>query len=227
MQASILIVDDHQVFTDALRWRLGVEPDLQVVEVVGTGRGALEATERHHPDLVVLDVDLGEGTDVVDLLHELSSIHPEARVLVVTAHDDPTTAVRVMGAGARAFIPKDSAPDELVRAMRGVLVGETRVPPRLLTEVIEVLRRSREEQSEWQEKVDRLTEREREILELMVDGLDRAAIAERLFLSINTVRTHNKHILAKLDAHSSLEAVSIALRAGLRPEGDAPDVDSA
>ena len=70
----------------------------------------------------------------------------------------------------------------------------------------------------WQEKVDRLTQREREVLELMVAGLDRAAIAERLYLSINTVRTHSKNILAKLGVHSSLEAVSVALRAGMRPE---------
>ena len=214
----VLIVDDHKVFSDALAFRLSAEPDLEVVAVEATGRGALQAIDLRHPDIVVLDVELDEDGDGIELLRSLEEANPETRVLVVTAHDDAPTAARAMRAGARAFVPKDTPSDDLVAVVRAVVAGETRVPPELLTHVITSLRKSSSHENVWQQKVDRLTQREREVLELMVAGLDRAAIAERLFLSINTVRTHSKNILAKLGVHSSLEAVSVALRAGMRPE---------
>ena len=215
----VLIVDDHKMFTDALAWRLGSEPDLEVVAVATTERDALQAIDLRHPDVVVLDVELEARGDGIELLRSLEDAQPDTRVLVVTAHDDATTAARALSAGARAFVPKDTPPDDLVSVLRAVVAGETHVPPDLLTHVISELRRSNGAKNVWQEKVDRLTQREREVLELMVAGLDRAAIAERLYLSINTVRTHSKNILAKLGVHSSLEAVSVALRAGMRPDG--------
>lgn len=216
-KTRVLIVDDHKVFADALSWRLNAEPDLEVVAVANTPNAALRAIDLRDPDVVVLDVELAENGDGIDLIRSLQETSPGTRVLVVTAHDDPSTAVRAVGAGARAFVPKDTPSDELVVVVRAVMAGETRVPPQLLTEVISSLRRVNAEQNEWQQKLARLTAREREVLELMVAGLDRAAIAKRLYLSINTVRTHNKNILSKLDVHSSLEAVSVALRAGMRP----------
>lgn len=218
-----MIVDNHQVFTDALSWRLSAEADLEVVAVAGDRLSALQAIDLRHPDVVVLDVQLDDGVNGLELISELHEIHPDARIVVVTAHDDPPTAVRAMGAGARAFVPKDTPSEEMVSLVRAVMAGETRVPPRLLTDVLSQLRRATVEPNVWQERVARLTPREREVLELMVEGMDRAAIAEVLYLSINTVRTHNKKILAKLEVHSSLEAVSVALRAGMRPHhaGDA------
>jgi len=214
----VLIVDDHKVFTDALSRRLSAEPDLEVVAVATTGSAALQAIDLRHPDIVLLDVELEDRSDGIELLRELEEAQPDARVLVLTAHDDAPTAARALGAGARAFVPKDTPAAELVDAVRAVVAGETRVPPELLTHVISSLRASSGTQNVWQQKVDRLTQREREVLALMVAGLDRAAIADRLYLSINTVRTHSKNILSKLGVHSSLEAVSVALRAGMRPD---------
>lgn len=213
----VLIVDDHQAFADALSWRLNAEPDLEVVAVANTGSVALEAVALRHPDVVVLDVELDQGESGIEVIRALQDLERGIRVLVVTAHDDAPTAVKAMSAGASAFIPKDTASDELVGAVRGVMAGETRVPPRLLSDVLSALRTTHSEQNEWQQRLSRLTPREREVLDLMVAGMDRAAVAQRLFLSINTVRTHTKNILSKLDVHSSLEAVSVALRAGLRP----------
>lgn len=219
-KTRVLIVDDHKVFADALSWRLNAEPDLEVVAVANTGPAALQAIDLRSPDVVVLDVGLSEAGDGIDLIRSLQVLCPGAHVLVLTAHDDPATAARAMASGARAFVTKDTPSDELVVVVRAVMAGETRVPPRLLTHVMSALRRTNEEQNVWQQKVARLTSREREVLALMVAGLDRTAIAERLYLSINTVRTHNKNILSKLDVHSSLEAVSVALRAGMRPDGN-------
>jgi DNA-binding NarL/FixJ family response regulator len=214
----VLIVDDHKVFTDALSHRLGAEDDLEVVDVARTGSDALQVIDLRRPDVVLLDVELGERDDGIELIREVEALRPETRVLVITAHDDPATATRALGAGARGFVPKDIASEDLVAAVRAVTAGETHIAPDLLTHVLTSLRSASSTPNVWQQKVDRLTEREREVLELMVGGLDRAAIADRLFLSINTVRTHSKNILAKLGVHSSLEAVSVALRAGMRPD---------
>lgn len=222
----VLIVDDHQVFTDALAWRLDSEPDIDVVAVAHDGRAAVDAVDLRRPDVVILDVDLGAGSeDGVDLIGTVHDSRPEALIIIVTARDDAATAARALRAGARGFIPKDHPSVEVVEAVRAVVAGETRVPPRLLTGVMTLLRRSAGANSVADEKIARLTAREREVLVLMVSGLDRAAIAARLYLSINTVRTHNKNILAKLGVHSSLEAVSAALRAGMRPDLRGSDVD--
>lgn len=222
----VLIVDDHQVFTDALAWRLEAEPDLDVVGVAHDAITAVAAVDLRRPDVVILDVDLGEETgDGVDLIHALRESRPEALVIMLTAHDDATTATRALRAGARGFIPKDTPSVEVIEAVRAVVAGETRLPPLLLTDVISLLRRSASGASPANDQIAKLTAREREILELMVTGMDREAIARRLILSINTVRTHNKNILAKLGVHSSLEAVSAGLRAGLRPELDRADAE--
>lgn len=217
-KTRVLIVDDHQVFADALSWRLSAEPDLEVVGVATSQEAALRAIDLRRPDVVLLDVELGDHPDGLALLRVMQEDGPGPSVLVVTAHDDPETASRAMSAGARGFVPKDTPAEEIAVIVRGVVAGETLVPPLLLTEVISHLRDAGGTRNEWQARVARLTPREREVLVLMVSGLDRVAIANRLFLSINTVRTHNKNILAKLEVHSSLEAVSVALRAGMRPE---------
>jgi NarL family two-component system response regulator LiaR len=113
-------------------------------------------------------------------------------------------------------VGKSAATDELIEAFHAVLAGEARLPKRLLAPVLRALQEA-PRFNEWQERVNVLTPREQEILALLVAGRDRASIAEELVVSINTVRTHTKNILAKLDVHSSIEAVSIALRAGMRP----------
>lgn len=217
-KTRVLIVDDHKVFAQALSWRLSAEPDLEVVGVAVSHQAALRAIDLRNPDVVVLDVELGDQEDGVALLRELQEIGSSANVLVVTAHDDWQTATRAVSAGARGFVPKDTPAEEIAAVLRGVAAGDTLVPPRLLTKVISQMRQANGTRSVWQERVERLTPREQEVLALMVSGLDRASIARRLFLSVNTVRTHNKNILAKLEVHSTLEAVSVALRAGIRPE---------
>jgi DNA-binding NarL/FixJ family response regulator len=219
----VLIVDDHQVFADALSWRLSAEPDLEIVGVAASREAALRAIDLRRPDVVVLDVELGDDRDGLALLRLMQERDPAPNVLVVTAHDDPQTASRAMSAGARGFVPKDTPAENIAAVVRGIVAGETLVPPRLLTDVISYLRDASGARNEWQERITRLTPREREILALMVSGMDRVAIATRLYLSINTVRTHNKNILAKLQVHSSLEAVSVALRAGIRPESIAEE----
>jgi len=207
----VLIVDDHRVFADAIATRLAVEPDMMVVGIAGNGREAQMASEELRPDLVLMDVEL-TGEDGIEVAERLREGRPDLVVVVVTCLSDPARVRDAVRVGAFAWVTKDAPVDELLSAIRGAMRGESWIPPSILTGVLRELLVTQREVGEDEERLSRLTPRERHVLECMADGLDRIAIAERLFLSANTVRTHVQNILAKLQVHSSLEAVALALR---------------
>jgi DNA-binding NarL/FixJ family response regulator len=217
----VVIVDDQQVFCEALSSRLGVESDISIVGAAESQDSALSLIDLRHPDVVIVDFEI-QGDDATDILSELSRRYPDLPMAVVSEHDDPGTAAAAVRAGARAFVPKTASISELVDAVRGLSAGGSQIPPHLLTGVLDTMRRHGTSE-EVREPLDRLTLRELDVLREMLAGRDRATIAARLFMSINTVRTHIKHILAKLEVHSSVEAVSVAIRAGLRPSEDETD----
>lgn len=212
----IVIVDDHSVFADALAYRLGQEEDLIVLETARSADVGLASVDLRRPDVAIIDVELGPENGL-ELVHAVRVRSVDTRVVVVTAHDDAETAVGAVRAGASALVAKDSRSELLVDVLRGVVRGESYVPPSLLTAVLQDLLSTADQRNEASRQLACLSDREEEILHLLVDGLDRAAIAARLFLSVNTVRTHIKNLFGKLEVHSSLEAVSLALQAGVRP----------
>lgn len=214
---KVLVVDDHPVLAEALATRLDAEADLRVVGTVNTAAGAARAVERLAPHVVVLDVELGDG-DGLELAARLRERHPEVRVVVVTGHDDVATAARAVRAGVSGLVTKDGPIDLLTTAIRGAMRDESHWPPRLLTGVLRELQHQAAERNQYAELLQRLTPRERDVLACMVRGLDRAGIARELYLSVDTVRTHTQNLFAKLQVHSSLEAVSVALRAGMGPD---------
>ncbi|MCO6006078.1 response regulator transcription factor [Actinoallomurus purpureus] len=209
----VLIVDDHALFAEALAARLGAEPDLEVLPVAGDVRrtAALVATEA--PDVVVLDFVLGEesGLDALDLLGRR---HPEVRVVVLSGITDISPMVTALRRGAVAWVPKTESADLVARVIRGAAGRGGWIPPDVLGDVLRRLLASGEGDGGV---LTGLTPREREVLQGMVDGLNRARLAERLGLSANTVRTHTQNLLAKLGAHSAVEAITIAMRAGVTP----------
>jgi DNA-binding NarL/FixJ family response regulator len=212
-----MVVDDHPVFTEALAVVLGAEDDMVTVGTANHAHHLKLALHREAPDVLVIDVDLGSESGI-DLLSEVDEHWPQTRTVVLTCHDDEETACAAIRAGATGFVSKSAAPEELVGAIRAASRGESWIPPKLLRPVLQRLQSSGEQvPTPEEEAFARLTAREREVLGLMVAGLDRATIAKELFVSPNTVRTHAQNLLAKLGAHSSLEAVAIALRLGLRP----------
>ena len=207
----VLIVDDHRVFAEAIASRLQVEADLSVVGQANTAAQAFDAVETLDPDVVLMDVELG-ADDGIDLASRLRAAYPELAIIVVSFLTDPVRVGEAIRAGAAGWVTKDAPTEELLGAIRGVAVGESWIPPRLLTGVLRDLLTTRRRVDEDEERLDRLTPRERSVLDMMADGLDRSAIAERMFLSTNTVRTHVQNIFAKLHVRSSLEAVALALR---------------
>ena len=215
VSVRVLIVDDHLVFAEALSVRLGTEPDIEVVGVVTTAEGARATVARAGVDVAVVDVRLGPA-DGVDLVRWLAVKEPSVKVIVLTGHDNGRTATAAVKAGARAFLGKGTSATGVVEVIHAVQRGESCIPGPLLTDVLRSLRLDpRHDPGEG--LLARLSAREREVLDLMVAGCDRNTIAEQLYLSPETVRTHTQRILSKLEVHSGVEAVAVALSAGARP----------
>jgi DNA-binding NarL/FixJ family response regulator len=214
--ARVLIVDRHPLVGDTLAARLNAETDLAVVATATAPQQAVTATQMLRPDVVVIDV-ASEEDPAVELTRMLREKQPDVRIVVIGDDGDSLTVGECLCAGAHAWVLRETATTTLVDAIHGAMLDETHVSPRLLTAVIRHLRDSRIVREEHGARVSRLTERERAILECMIEGLDREEIAERLGVSLNTVRTHAQNCYAKLGVHSSLEAVRVAFRAGIRP----------
>jgi len=208
----VLIVDDHRVFAEAIATRIEAEPDLTVVGTAADAREAVTATAELRPDLVLMDVELEGGDDGIDLTARLVGADDDLKVVVVSCLSDAVRVRDAVVAGAMGWVTKDAPTEDLLAAMRGASRGESWIPPAILTGVFRELLTARREASEDEQVLSRLTARERNVLECLADGLDRSAIAEKLFLSTNTVRTHIQNVLTKLGVHSSLEAVALALR---------------
>ena len=209
-----MIIDDHVVFAKALQVLISAEPDLAVVAAVSDAPSAMEVAERTRPDLALLDLDLGQD-DGVALANRLKVLSPSIRLLFVTGHERPAQLLAAVRSGASGWVSKSAPLPELLATIRGVLRGETWIPPRLLTGLLSDLVHTQQRREVRDELSDRLTSRELDVLRQMVNGLDRRAIAETLHLSVNTVRTHIQNLMTKLEAHSALEAMALALEHGI------------
>ncbi|WP_354642042.1 response regulator transcription factor [Kitasatospora camelliae] len=159
----------------------------------------------------------GPSMDGIALLARVRRAYPDLRAVVLAAADDPHRAVLALQAGASGWVAKDCTLGTLMGVVRGVLRDETHLPPTLLTGVVRELTSARRDRSESERLVAALTPREEEVLRCMVAGLGRQAVAERLYLSPHTVRTHMQNVLGKLGVHSTLAAVAVARRAGITP----------
>lgn len=212
----VLIVDDQALFAEALAARLAAEPDFDVLPVAHDIRRATALVATESPQVVVLDLVLGEesGLDALDVLRRG---YPGVRVVVLSGVTDIDPMVTALRRGAVAWLPKTESADLVSAVIRDAAGRGGWIPPAVLGEV---LRRLLAAGGPDADDLAELTPREREVLRCMVDGLTRPEIAARLGLSANTVRTHTQNLLSKLDAHSALEAITVAMRAGMRPSGD-------
>jgi len=208
-RVRVLVVDDHRMFAQSLVRILGDEPDIEVVGVAASAEEAVQALSEHPADVVLLDYELPDtiGVSGITRLHE---VRPDARLVMLTGFDDGNVLAAAIEAGCCGFITKDKATDQLLDAVRAAGAGEAVISPAMLAQLLPKLRRDREGRDPAA-----LTTREHEVLALLAEGLSTEAMAERLFLSRNTVRNHVQRIMAKLDAHSRLEAVAVAVRRGL------------
>jgi DNA-binding NarL/FixJ family response regulator len=254
VRIRVLVVDDHRIFAESLAAALAAEPDVDVSAAGSAAAAArcLErgASEGRRYDVLLVDADLGAAAggppgaaagaavrvaepsaggpaaapDGIALVAGVRSSQPAVRTVVLAERDDPRRAALALQAGASGWVAKDCSLSRLLAVIRGVLREETHLPPALLTGVLRELTAARKNRTDSERLVESLTPREHEVLRCMVAGLNRKDVAARLFLSPHTVRTHMQNVLGKLGVHSTLAAVALARRAGVRPVDLAGDV---
>jgi len=207
----VLIVDDHDVLASSLAMVLEAEGDITAVGVATTLEQARAMIVSAQPDVLLLDHRMPDG-DGVAAIGSLRSLRPSIGVVVLTASSADHVVLAAIEAGASGFLSKTRSLDEVTAAVRAAAAGESVISPEMLARLLPRFGRSSPH------AVDELTEREREVLALVAEGLSNAAIAERLVVSVHTVRNHIASLSGKLGAHSKLEALSIAVRRGLLPD---------
>ena len=212
----VLVVEDQLTLAGALRVAIGAQPDMDCVGAVGTAEEAVALAVASSPDVVLMDIRL-PGTDGIEATRQVKAACPQVRVLILTADATPARLAAAAAAGASGFLAKDSAFPAVLAAIRAPVDGKILVERNTLAALVESLDRSRQPAHGPMLGWAGLTAREQEVLALMGEGLDPQAIAQRLVLSRHTARGHVKNILMKLGAHSQLEAVVIATRAGYMP----------
>ena len=198
-EITTLIVDDHEVVREGLRLSLSRAPHIRVIGEASDGVSAVELAARRRPDVVIMDVRM-PGMDGLEATRELTQRVPESAVLIFTAYSERSLLSRGLESGAKGYILKEAPHQTLLKAIEKVVAGEGFVDPALMPAFLSDARD------------DMLTGREREILQLLADGMSNADVARRLFISQETVKSHVRHILAKLEADTRTHAVAIALR---------------
>ena len=197
---TALIVDDHEVVREGLRLTLSRAAHIQIVGEAADGASAIDLTLRRRPNVVIMDVRM-PGMDGLEATRLLVAQAPESKVLIFTAYSERSLLSRAFDSGATGYILKEAPHETLVRAIEKVSTGEGYVDPALMPAFLS-----------GKEQTDMLSRREREILQLLANGLSNADVAKQLFISQETVKSHVRHILTKLEADTRTQAVAIALR---------------
>jgi len=199
-EITCLIVDDHEVVREGLRLSLSRAPHIRVIGEASDGEQAIGLVERRRPDVVVMDVRM-PGMDGLEATKQITEKVPETAVLIFTAFSERSLLARGLDSGAKGYILKEAPHETLLRAVERVARGEGYVDPALMPAFLA-----------GKDQAEMLTAREREILQLLADGMSNADVASKLFISQETVKSHVRHILTKLEADTRTQAVAIALR---------------
>ncbi|MBI5301023.1 MAG: response regulator transcription factor [Chloroflexi bacterium] len=208
----ILLADDHQVVRRGLQMVLSLEKDFEIVGEASTGGEAVTRAKELAPDLILMDLKM-PGLSGSAAARKIKSALPHTRVLILTGVENEAEIIQAMDAGADGYILKDVSPEELTRAIRAIGAGETYLQPDLTKRMIQRMRDARARPQP--PKQFALTSRECEILQAMASSATYREIATQLSISEETVKTHAKNILAKLEQPNRTQAVMVALREGL------------
>ena len=205
----VLVVDQRLVFRDALATRLQAEPDMAVVAKAHSAEFAPRVLVGRSADVILLDAELPDDSAIA-FCSDLTRSVGQPRVVMLSAASHPERIVAAVRAGAAAWVRKDESVDHLLDVIRGVVRGDTWVPPSELGAVLRLLIEDQDHLRDSDDLLASLTRRERDVLFLLAEGAGRKEVAERLQLSANTVRTHLRSLMVKFGVHSTLEVVALA-----------------
>ena len=218
----VLIVDRHLAFRDALATRLQAEEDLAVVAKAHSAEFAPHVLVGRSADVILLDADLPDDSAIA-FCADMTQDGGQSRVVMLGAASQPVRIVAAVRAGAAAWVRKDESIDHLLGVIRGVVHGETWIPPRDLGATLRLLIEEQDRRRDGDDLLASLTRRERDVLFLLVEGAGRKEVAERLQLSANTVRTYLHSLMVKFGVHSTLEVVALARSMAAEASSDSRD----
>lgn len=212
-EISVLLTDDHAIVRQGVRAFLETQPDLKVIGEAGSGEEAVHLCEQLAPDIVLMDL-LMPGIGGVEATRRVKTISPRTQVIVLTSYHEDEHVVPAIRAGALSYLLKDAAPNEIALAIRKAARGEVTLSPAIAAQMMKAVTGERKPVVATGQESP-LTARELEVIRLIADGLSNTEIAERLFLSEKTVKSHVSNILAKLDLTDRTQAAVYAWREGL------------
>jgi len=212
-RVRIVLADDHIVMRSGLRLLLERQPNLEVVGEAADGRQAVALSESAHPDVVIMDIAM-PNLNGIEAARQIVNHNPRTAIAILSMHSDESYVIRALKAGARAYLLKDSAEADLLAAVRALTEGKSFFSPAISRILVEDYMRQLESRGA-EDTYELLTNREREILQLLAEGKTNKEVANMLNLSLYTVETHRTHILQKLNLHSVPELILYAVRKGI------------
>ena len=212
-KTRVLLAEDHTIVRKGLCALLDAEPGIEVIGEAQDGREALLKAEQLHPDIVLMDITM-PVLNGLEATRQIKKRFPEVKVLILTVHSDEEYIRQILRAGASGYLVKQAAPHELISAIEAIQRGESYLSPSVSKKVVQEYVQHATGSAE-QDTHERLTDREREVLQLIAEGNSTRDIAELLHMSVKTAETHRARLMGKLDIHSTAELTQYAIRKGV------------
>ena len=222
MSTRIVIIDDHQLFREGVKRILEFEKSFEVVAEGNDGTEAAELVEKHHPDVVLMDINMPH-VNGIEATQKLVDNYPDSKVIILSIHDDENYVTHALKTGASGYMLKEMDADALIEAIKVVADGGSYLHPKVTHNLVKEYRRLASEegsgnqflrQMEIRRPLHLLTRREREVLQLLADGKSNRAIGDALFISEKTVKNHVSNILQKMNVNDRTQAVVVAIKKG-------------
>ncbi|MDK2895648.1 MAG: two-component system, NarL family, response regulator NreC [Moorella sp. (in: firmicutes)] len=215
MAIRLVLVDDHAVVREGLRALLTREKDIEVVGETGSTAELLNLVDKVRPEVVVMDLQLGNGQNGVEATRALLRKWPDLKIVILSMYDDRELIFRALEAGARGYVLKRAGVEDLIQAIRLAVKGEAFLDPQIARRVIDGLQQGFSAAREDDAGKAELTDREMEVLRLAAEGMTNAEIARRLFISVKTVQAHRANLMQKLGLHDRVDLVKYAIKKGI------------
>jgi len=208
-QIKLFLVDDHDIVRDGLKSLLGNESDISIIGEASSGKEFFSLLDSETPDVLLLDISLPDISGI-EIAKKLNETNPELGILILSMFTDEDFVINAIKVGARGYLPKNSKKDELIKAIKTVYDGGEYYP----AEISRIIARSyiNRVKNDSAGLIELLTEREKEVMLFVVEGLSNSEIADKLFISVRTVETHKTRILQKLQLKSTVDLVKFAIK---------------